>query len=165
MATFKSCIQWLNRCGAAIGVVSIFAMMVLITIELVSRKVFHFSTLISDEISGYLLVLVTYMGLSYTMKEGGHIQVTIITDHLPPRILRPLKVGWYLLGMGYSSLLAYRTWCMTYQSYSNGTNASTILGTPLFLPQAFMALGLSLLTIQMVMEAITNVNNLRVLKK
>ncbi|MBI4256233.1 MAG: TRAP transporter small permease subunit, partial [Candidatus Rokubacteria bacterium] len=67
---------WASRAGAVVGAVALAAMILLITAQVVSRRLLSVPLVVADEVSGYLLVIVTFMGLGYALLNGDHIQVT-----------------------------------------------------------------------------------------
>ena len=42
----------------------------------------------SEELAGFLMVWLTMLGAAAVLRGGGHISVTVLTDRLPPRLLR-----------------------------------------------------------------------------
>ena len=68
----------LSKLGSWISGIAIMIMIFLITLEVVGRKLFGFSTLVSDEFSGYLLVVITFMGAAYTLKTKGFTRMEVI---------------------------------------------------------------------------------------
>ncbi len=43
---------------------------------------FKTSTMVSDEFSAYFMVFSVFLGLAYTLKEGKHIKITLITSRI-----------------------------------------------------------------------------------
>lgn len=147
--------------SATLGSVGIMVMLLLITAEVISRKLFNYSTLVADELSAYLLVLITYLGLAFTLERGEHIQLKIVCDRLSPRLQRQLQLGWYLIGLAYAGFLSYRSLQLVLSSYRYGSTSVSILFTPLYLPQTLMLIGLSILVLQLVKSSIISTLSLR----
>ncbi len=63
MNLFLRAITWAVRAAAALGGAGIIMMALLVCTDVILRKLLNFSILISDEISGYLLVLLAFMAL------------------------------------------------------------------------------------------------------
>ena len=51
--------------GLALSAIAVLAMMLLITVEVLGRNLLRVSTLVADEMSGYLLVIVTFLGILF----------------------------------------------------------------------------------------------------
>ena len=58
------------RFGAYLSALGMLVIVALISVEIGARSLFNSSTLIADEYSGYLMVTVVMLGLSYTFAEG-----------------------------------------------------------------------------------------------
>ena len=61
-------------------------MMALITADVIARNVFRKSLLISDEVSGYLLVVMTFFGIAYSLRSGSLLRIEFILFALPKRL-------------------------------------------------------------------------------
>jgi TRAP-type mannitol/chloroaromatic compound transport system permease small subunit len=118
--------------------------------DAVSRKFFHVSTAVSDEFGGYVLAVGAMWALAYTLRTGAHVRIDILLPHLPAR-LQILLNYLALAGMAaFSALLARQTWGLALESLATDARAMSFLRTPLFPPQALMAIGLSLLCLEAV---------------
>ncbi len=68
------------------AVTATFLIMVLTSADAIARYVFNQPLSAVYEVTGeYLLVAAVFLSAGYTYREGGHIRVTLLVDHLPPR--------------------------------------------------------------------------------
>ena len=115
-------------------------MLIVIGVDILTRSLFNFSFEISDELGGYMLVVITFVSLS----------VCQISDSFPPRRVgpvSPLAVRPRGLALIFDLLRFVRRsfcgsscgWSLT--SFHFGDRAPTYLATPLWLPQTSMMLG------------------------
>ena len=142
----------LSRWSAAVGGVALAVMIVLITAQVVSRRILDTPMVVADELSGYLLVVTTFSALGYALRHGDHIQVTLLVDHLSQRARDWLRVVWCLIGIPFLTLLIWRTGILAHDSYVSGSfsvSATNILLWPI---QAFVPAGLAVFLLQMVAE-------------
>ena len=56
-----------------------------ILLETVLRSLFDTSTHVLDEFIGFSVLSITFLSLSWTLRDGGMIQVNLLTNRLPPR--------------------------------------------------------------------------------
>jgi len=145
-------ISLLSTIGMYISGVGIFVMSLLITIEIAGRYVLGFSLLVADEWSGYLLVIVTFLGLAYTMRAKGFMQMELLTKRLAPRKRNLLTVFLVIVALIYSILIEYRLILIAWSSYSTKYVSVSMAQTPLFIPQLFMPLGMMLLILELLRE-------------
>ncbi|MGE5097144.1 MAG: TRAP transporter small permease [Betaproteobacteria bacterium] len=148
MAAFQRLVRRLNRGAAVLAAAALLAMIALITLQVILRRLFDSPIDYTDEISGYLLVAVTLLGLSYAMEKGDHIRVDMGIERLPAPVLRGFRIGWCIIGIAFSALLAYETGAYALESARMGSvsiDSQTLL-SPIqaLLPLGFALLGLEL---------------------
>jgi TRAP-type C4-dicarboxylate transport system permease small subunit len=133
-----------DRVAAVAGVVSgaaVVAMTALVTVEVLSRDLFNVSTLIADEMSGYLLVALTFLGLAPTLRNGGFIRIDTYRARLRGRARLALELAIHLLAVGYAVLLDWYLWRLALDAWRLGTTSIQVSRTPLWIPQMCMAVG------------------------
>lgn len=64
-------------------VVCLFSMVVMVFGNVVMRYAFNSGILISEEMSRYAFIWLTYIGAMIAMREGGHLGVDTLVKHLP----------------------------------------------------------------------------------
>ena len=141
-----------DRLAAAAGAVSGAAVVVmtgLVTVEVLGRDLFNRSTLIADEMSGYLLVALTFLGLAPTLRGGGFIRIDTYHARLRGGGRVALDLAIHLLALGYAVLLDWYLWALTLDAWRLGTTSIQVSRTPLWIPQGCMALGGALLVVDL----------------
>lgn len=102
------------------------------------------------EICGFLLAGGSFLALPYTLVHGGHIRIGIVVNRLPRRIQIAVEV---LVGIAAAALSGYATVALArlaMRSFSFGDVSYGIVPIPLALPQAVMALGLTVMTVALI---------------
>ncbi len=142
----------LNQLAASAAGGGILVMIGLVTYDVIARRLFNAPLIFADEVSGYLMVLVTFLGLSYSLEEGSHIQVKIFVKLMTTRGQAKLMLGWCILGILYTSILLYWTGRLAWQSYELKSFAPTSSHIILFPFQIIMPIGCLLLLFQLIIE-------------
>ena len=118
-----------------IGGTLIILSALLVTLEVVLRKVFNVSIGGADELSGYAFGIATSCGFSYALFERAHIRIDAFYNLFPPH----LKVAANLLGIlllaGFVGVICVMAWGMVADTLSHGSRSITPMRTPLALPQ------------------------------
>lgn len=100
-----------------------------------------------SDFAGFFLAASTFLALTYTFREGGHIRVRLLVQRSSPRVRWILEV-WCL---GFASLFmvyfTYYTILLMMESLEYGDLSPGIVPVPLWIPQAVMVLGLAVFTI------------------
>ena len=68
------------------------AMVAIIFIQVVMRYVFNNSLSWSEELARYMYVWVTWVGVSYSVRNGSHLRITMLRDRLPLKGRQGLEI-------------------------------------------------------------------------
>ena len=105
------------------------------------------------EIAGFLFVAGTFLALASTLREGVHIRVTLLLDHVPDALGRLLRAATALLGAVLFGYAAWHAFELTADSVRFGEVSYGIVAIPLALPQSAMTAGLVVFALAMLAEA------------
>jgi TRAP-type C4-dicarboxylate transport system permease small subunit len=105
------------------------------------------STRVTDEISGYMLVLAGTWGMAYTLRTEGHVRIDVLLPWMG-RKLRAIVDVMASITMGFFALvIGWKSWALVIDSIDTGITSSTYLLTPLYIPQSILAIGFTLLAL------------------
>ncbi len=105
------------------------------------------TTRVTDEISGYLLVLAATWGMAYTLKTDSHVRIDVLLPYMPAK-LRTFMDFLALALMGYFAfIIALKSWLLVIDSIETDIRSPTYLLTPLYIPQTGLAVGFTLLAL------------------
>ena len=99
------------------------------------------------EFAGFFLAGSSFFALAYTLRSAGHIRVTLLLTHLPPRARRAAELWCLAAALFVSGYFAWYSFGLVGESLEFHDVSSGIVPVPLWLPQSVMALGLSVLTL------------------
>jgi TRAP-type C4-dicarboxylate transport system permease small subunit len=143
-------IACLGYAGAAAGAISIISMILIINLNVFLRQFFNKPLFFVEEYSGYFLVVLVYMGLAFTAREGGHINVDIVVRRLSKRTRDGLEIGTLAVSIATMGVYFWFAWDLFMESLRVGARAITIMSTPLWIPRSFLWIGLSFLILEIV---------------
>jgi TRAP-type C4-dicarboxylate transport system permease small subunit len=132
-----------RACRVACEVVLV-AMVMLISAEVVARMA-HFSFEIVDEVGGYLLSALTFLSLPVALIGGAYHQVEYVRQRLGRRGRAIGGIVFTLLSLAFAAVLLWQLWRLVWRSFAAGVTAPTVLGTPLWVPQSAMLIGVAAL--------------------
>ncbi|MCP3871237.1 MAG: TRAP transporter small permease [Gammaproteobacteria bacterium] len=104
------------------------------------------------DFTGFFLAASSFLALAYTLREGGHIRVTLVIQHLrsgPRRI-----VELWCIGLA-ASIVGYFLWyslALTHESFFYNDLSPGMVPVPLWIPQSAMSGGLLVLNIALIDE-------------
>lgn len=120
----------------------IVAMALLVSVEVVCRSFLDFSLLLTEEVTSYLLVAVAFLGMGVALGDRMLFRVEFIFDALPARVQAALQLFFDVLSLLFALIMAWQLIRLVITTYERDIVAPTILHTPLYLPQSFMAFGM-----------------------
>lgn len=153
--------RFVNRIanGAAIlAGIAIIVILGLVCIEVALRP-FRISLLIVDEICGYLNAAAVFLGLAYTLREGGFIRVELLYDRLKGAIKQGVRWLIVVTGLVYTAVLLYFTVIHVAYLYARNVRAVSVIETPEWIPQTVAIVGLAVLLLQLVAYVLNRVRN------
>jgi TRAP-type transport system small permease protein len=155
MEQIRRIIRSLSNIGVVISGIAVLTMIFLITLEVIGRRVLGFSTLIADEFSGYLLVVITFMGAAYTLRNDGFTRMDVIYNKFKGKGRRAVDVVLNLVSLVFLLIINYWLWIHIFSTYQSSMKSISILQTPLYLPMLFMGVGATLLLLEVILVLLT----------
>lgn len=144
--------DWVIRTDSLVCEIALVGMMLLISAEVFCRSLFNYSLQLTDEVSGYLLVAVTFLGISVSLKDGGFFRVDFLYRRFPFRVRAHLECVFHVVALIFTSVLDYQLFRLIASSYEREIRSPTLLATPLYLPQLVMPVGVSVMVLLLLVE-------------
>lgn len=138
-------------CGA-LAACFLVGIAVLVLAQIVGRF-FGVAVPSADEFAGYCLSASSFLALSYALRQGSHIRVTLLIDRVPARLRRFTEVICVAGGLSLSGYLTWFTAEMVWFSYSFGDVTQGLVPIPLWIPQCGMLIGVTMLLFAFLVDA------------
>lgn len=135
-------------CGVLAGI-ALVAIAVCVLIQICARLLGVVVTW-SAEFAGYAMAASSFLALAYTFNTGGHIRVDLILARLPAGARRAAELLSLILGNLVVGYFAWYSVVMVWQSYVFKDVGQGSFPVPLWMPQAFMALGVVALAVLLI---------------
>jgi TRAP-type C4-dicarboxylate transport system permease small subunit len=146
-------------------VAALIVMLVVIGVDILTRSLFNFSFEISDELGGYMLVVISFASLSVCQISDSFHHVELVQSRLSPFARAVSHVIFDLLSLAFCALLLWQLTRFEISSFRFDDHAPTYLATPLWMPQIAMMLGAAALCFSMVRMLAADVVRLRAFGK
>jgi len=137
----------MSRASVWFAWICLWAMVLVILIDITGRRFFGHSTQMADELSGYFLVVITFMGAAYTLRQGRHISVDLLQEHLSPKANRILSIFTSVFALAFIVIMIWYSLKLSLSSLKFGTLSGTMLDIPLWIPQIVVPVGLFILAL------------------
>lgn len=146
-------LQGINRLLMAIGMLALLAASAVLTSSVVSRYFMKASTDWQDEAAVFLLVGMTFTCGAYVQSIRGHIGIEALVGVLSPRLNRLRMALVDLFGLAFCCFFAWKSWTLLHEAWVDGQTTSSSWAPPLWIPYGLMSVGMSLLALQLLVQA------------
>lgn len=127
---------------------------IVILAEVISVWAFNRSLEFSWEYGAFFMAGAFFLGLGWTLEQGGHVRVGILAEHLPPEAARLLDLAATIVGLLIAAFLTSALFGLTWSSFVDGSRTFTATATPLVIPQAVITSGALIMMLQLVARLI-----------
>ena len=142
-------LKWLGGHSMAAAGWCYLAITLIITFDIVARRLLGFSTEATTELTGYLMAIGMSWGLAGTLLERGHVRIDVLVQRLPLGVRVWLHLASLLALLVATSFFVYGACSLALDSLDFGSTDLSSLGMPMAIPQGLWAAGfiLFLLTV------------------
>lgn len=137
--------------GAVVAACFLVFMTLHVVLEVALRGIFSTSTFALDEYVGYGTASVTFLAAGYALQEGALIRVNIILGRLRPAGLarRAIEVFSGIMTIAIMALLHWYFLISVFRNYNRGAVSETVAATPLWIPEAIVTAGITILLLRL----------------
>jgi TRAP-type C4-dicarboxylate transport system permease small subunit len=131
-----------ERVCALLCEVALAVMLIVIGLDIFTRAVFNYSFQISDELGGYMLVLITFISLSVCQTGNTFHHVEFVQARLSRFGQAVSRLVFDVISLLAGLILLWQCMRLEILSWRSGDTAPTYLATPLWLPRIVMLTGI-----------------------
>lgn len=128
--------------GAALLLASFY-----ITVDVLGRRFFHFSSKATDEFGGYALLVGGMWALAFALTTGAHVRIDVLMPYMPAWLQSVLHYTAMVTMTVFAAIIAFYSWRLAIESFTTDARAMSFLRTPLFIPQGLLSIGFTLLAV------------------
>ncbi len=147
-------LERISQMAVWIGGAALLAAAVMVTVDVLSRKIFNVTMSGSDEYSGYVFSATTTWAYSYCLLHRSNVRIDALYNLLPRTVTGVLDVIGLAMLLYFMSIMTYYAFVSFSNSWIYDSVSITTLGTPQWIPQLFWVAGLSLFFITLVFVVI-----------
>jgi TRAP-type C4-dicarboxylate transport system permease small subunit len=142
----------INKLIIACASLALIAASVILSYSVMVRALLRAPTYWQDEASVFLLVGATFMTAAYVQSERGHVAIEAVTSLLSARMnhFRTMIVD--LATLAFCLFFSWKSWTLWHEAVVDGQISSSTWGPPLWIPYSLMAVGMSLLCLQLIVQ-------------
>ena len=143
-----------NRAVSIVGMIALLVAALVLTYSVFSRYLFRAATDWQDEIAVFCIVGAVFLAGAWVQSQRGHIGIEALSRILPERVNRVRIVLVDLMSLAFCAFFAWKSWTLFHEAWVDKMTTSSTFAPPLTIPYGLMALGMSLLVAQLLLQAI-----------
>lgn len=143
MQRLWSLVTIVSRIGVWAGGAMLLIAALIVTAEVVSRKVIGVVFSGSDELAAYLFAVGTSWSMAYVLVTRGHVRIDALWVLLSPRLRAVCDLAALLLLGLFLVVLTERGFALTFDSIEGGNRSNTPLRVLLAIPQTAWFIGIA----------------------
>jgi TRAP-type C4-dicarboxylate transport system permease small subunit len=136
---------------AAIALVAACA---ILSYSVLSRALYKAANYWQDEAAVFLLVGATFMTAAYVQQNRGHIGIEAFVGLMSPLANRIRLWLVDVASLLFCAFFAWKSWTLAHEAWVDGQVSNSMWSPPLAIPYVLMALGMTLLCLQILLQII-----------
>jgi TRAP-type C4-dicarboxylate transport system permease small subunit len=157
LATAALALDRLNGLLLKMSMVAMVVTALVLTYSVVSRYFFKAPTDWQDEASVFMLVGVTFFCCAHVQSLRGHIGIEALAGLLPERVNAARLFLVDLLSFLFCAFFSWKSWTLWHEAWVDGQTTSSTFAPPLWIPYAMMAAGMTLLSLQLLIQVLARI--------
>jgi TRAP-type C4-dicarboxylate transport system permease small subunit len=156
VSTLATALNVLNAMVLRISMLALVAAAGVLTWSVVTRYFLKTSTDWQDEVAVFLLVGATFMTTAHVQSLRGHVGIEAFTNLLPPLVNRARLFLVDIISALFCCFFSWKSLALFHEAWSEGQTTSSSFAPPLWIPYSLMAVGMSILTLQLFLQTVVH---------
>ncbi|WP_420105021.1 TRAP transporter small permease [Herbaspirillum huttiense] len=157
VAWLAAFLQGYHRVAVFLGMIALLVTSCILTYSVVVRYFFHQPTDWQDEASVFMLVGVIFLCSAYVQSLRGHIGIEALAGLLSPLANKVRMFIVDAVSFLFCAFFTWKSWTLFHEAWVEGQTTSSTFAPPLWIPYSLMALGMSMLTLQLLVQVLTRI--------
>jgi TRAP-type C4-dicarboxylate transport system permease small subunit len=150
-------LAFINQTVVLLSSIALVIASLVLTYSVASRYFLHFSTDWQDELSVFLIVGAVFMSAAAIQERRGHVAIEAITGLLPAGVNRVRQVLVDVACLAFCAFFAWKSWLLLAEAWTENYHSESTWGPPLWVPYSLMTAGMTLLSLQILMQIPTQI--------
>src|SRR6478672_8720575 len=143
-----------NRVIVILAGIALVAACVILSYSVLGRALFKSPNYWQDEAAVFLLVGATFMTAAYVQSQRGHVSIEAFVGLMSPLVNRIRLWLVDVASFAFCVFFTWKSWTLAHEAYVDGQVSNSMWSPPLAIPYSLMALGMSLLCMQLLLQLI-----------
>ena len=151
----RRALRAVNAVAATLSAIAIGVAGGVLTWEATARYLFKIPSDWQDELSVFLLVGASFMSAGWVQQWRGHVGIQALSTVLSARADRVRRYASDVASLIFCAFFSWKAWELLIEAVRDGQTSNSAWGAPLWIPYGAMALGMTLVALQLLLQVIT----------
>ena len=156
LATCMRLMTLLNEWIVGAATLAMLASSVVLTLGVLLRYFFKVPTDWQDETAVFLIVGSIFMCSAFVQSYRRHVGIEVLASILPAGVNRGRLLVVDLCSLGFCAFFSWKSWTLLLEAIHEGQTTASSFGPPLWIPYGLMAVGMTLLSLQILLQVPTH---------
>ena len=154
VAALEYALALCNRIILVLASLALIGACGVLSYSVLGRALFQSPNYWQDEAAVFLLVGATFMTSAWVQHQRGHIGIEAFVGLMSPFANRIRLWLVDLASLAFCAFFAWKSWTLAYEAWDDGQVSNSMWSPPLDIPYGLMALGMTLLCVQILLQII-----------
>ena len=161
LGALDAALRGFNWVIVALASLALLAASVILSYSVVARYFWKIPTYWQDEAAVFLLVGATFMSTGFVQQQRGHVAIGALVSVLPSGVNRVRAILVDLASLAFCAFFAWKSFGLLHEAWVDGQVSSSTWAPPMWIPYSLMALGMTLLCLQLALQVGVGVSRSR----
>ena len=147
-------LAFVNRAIVLLSSIALVIASIVLTYSVASRYFLHLSTDWQDELSVFLIVGAVFMSSAAIQARRGHVAIEAIVSVLPAGVNRVRQIVVDGASFVFCAFFAWKSALLLAEAWTENFHSESTWGPPLWIPYSLMTVGMTLLSVQLLMQLV-----------
>jgi len=105
----------------------------------------------------FLIIGAVFLSSASVQAMRGHVAIETIVGLLPPRVNKVRQILVDVASLAFCVFFAWKSWTLLHEAWVDGYHSGSTWGPPLWIPYSLMTIGMTLLSIQILLQVIDEI--------
>jgi TRAP-type C4-dicarboxylate transport system permease small subunit len=162
LGVFDRLVRGVNRLVMALGGIALVLASLVLTYSVVVRYLLKIPTDWQDETAVFLIIGAVFLSAAAVQARRGHVGIEAVASLMSPEANRIRLLVVDVMSVAFCAFFAWKSWTLFHDAWVDDQRSNSSWGPPLWIPYCLMASGMTLLSVQVLLQVAGDVARRRI---
>jgi len=145
-------VRGVNRLVMALGGIALVVACIVLSYSVVVRYLLKIPTDWQDETAVFLIIAAVFLSAAAVQARRGHVGIEAVASLMSPEANRIRLLLVDMMSLAFCAFFAWKSWTLFHEAWIDDQRSNSSWGPPLWIPYCLMASGMTLLSVQILLQ-------------